>query len=66
MVNDEQAEVIIPLNGPPRDISPKLTVVEQVYHRVGDENPTHIDTRYSRTLATDEQVYERRLTVRQE
>jgi hypothetical protein len=61
-----EAEQIIGLEQEPREVPPQLTVVEKVYYRTGNEDPTEIDTRYSRTLSNAEQVYERRLTVGQE
>lgn len=58
-----EEEIVVPIDTSPRDILSSITVVEQVYYRAGDEDPTHIDTRYSRTLTSHEQVYERRMKV---
>ena len=60
------AEQVVPLSETPRQVPSSLTVVEQVYYRARDENPTHIETRYSRVLSTDEQIYVRRLNVGEE
>jgi len=38
----------------------RLTVVETVYHQTIDEDPTEVDSRYSRLLKSDEQPFVRR------
>lgn len=50
---------------PPRPlIRPRITVVENVYHQLGNESPKQpVTTRFYRWLETDEQVYTRKLKV---
>ena len=38
----------------------RLTVVEQVYHQIAGEQPTSVNSQFSRVLASDEQPYVRR------
>ena len=38
----------------------RITVVETVYHQVGNDKPMSVESRFERILASDEQVYERR------
>jgi len=40
-----------------------LTIIETVYHRPLGEEATAVETRLSRSLSVDEQVYERRCRV---
>lgn len=44
-------------------IPDQLTVVEHVYHQPAGEQPTGIETRFSRHLKTQEQPYCRRLLI---
>ena len=48
---------------PQKKIADRVTVVETIYHQVQGEQPTTIESRYSRNLKTDEQLYQRRFTV---
>ena len=41
----------------------RVTVVEQVYHQILNEQPHLVESRFSRGLQSDEQAYERRLKV---
>lgn len=47
----------------PHQSSSRITVVETVYHQTVPDQPTALESRFSRFLASDEQVYVRRLTV---
>lgn len=38
----------------------RITVVETVYHQVGNDKPMSVESRFSRAIESDEQVYERR------
>lgn len=41
----------------------RATVVEQLYHRAFGDQPVQFESRYSRELKSNEQAYERRLTI---
>lgn len=47
-------------------IKDRLTVVEQIYHRPHDGEPTLIERRFSRELDTYEQVYKRQRVATEE
>jgi len=59
----EFLEAIITSSRPQKKIADRVTVVETIYHQVQGEQPTTIDSRYSRNLETNEQLYQRRFTV---
>lgn len=44
----------------------RLTVVENVYHQAADENPIVLETRFSSEGKSQEQVYQRKLSVGKE
>jgi len=50
----------------PRPRADTLTVVEVVYHQQFGEQPTSIEHRFDRQLATSEQPYQRRLRASEE
>lgn len=41
----------------------RLTVVTTVYHQVSDEEPVSFESKFDRTLLTDESSYKRRMKV---
>ncbi len=48
------------------EIPARLTVVETVYHRPAEEEPTCVESKFSRALRTHEQPYSRKLTATEE
>jgi hypothetical protein len=56
-------------NGPTYKVStPKghISVVETVYHQLTDGQPIAVESRFSRSTETDEQPYQRKITVTEE
>ena len=51
---EERGQDSIPKGVPPD----RLTIVEQIYHRPMDEEPTLFERRYSRELETRDEVYQ--------
>ncbi len=45
------------------DLKSQITVVEQVYHRLVGNQPCLVESRFSRELVSNEQPYERHLSV---
>jgi len=48
------------LDDAPEPVGDRLTVVETVYHQPEGEEPTAVESRYSRRLLTNEQLFQRR------
>jgi hypothetical protein len=60
-------ESVKPLPTPPRKDMSTITVVGNVYYQQGPEQPTSVESRYSFTVNTEEQPYQRiRLKVTEE